>query len=79
MLTNAEMIAAVLGAYGAFIMVVPGFFEKYCFCCLMSKKNEVDFLAALNRSSLCCSGVGMSCLDEVTLFIFSLVKISLLK
>ena len=42
MLTNAEIIAAALGAYGAFIMVVPGFFEKYCFCCLMSKKRDDD-------------------------------------
>ena len=42
MLSNAEMIAAVLGTYGAFIMVVPQFFEKYCFCCFMGKGRKVD-------------------------------------
>ena len=41
MLTNAEIIASCLGTYGAIIMVVPEFFENYCFCCCMNKKKSV--------------------------------------
>jgi len=42
MLSNAEIIAAALGTYGAFIMVVPQFFEQYCFCCFKCNKSAVD-------------------------------------
>ena len=42
MLTHIEIIASLFGTYGAFIMVIPDIFEKYCFCFCKSKKVNND-------------------------------------
>ena len=36
--SNLELIGFICGAYGAFILVLPNIFEKFCFCCCIKKK-----------------------------------------
>jgi len=38
--SNLELIGFVCGAYGAFILVLPNIFEKFCFCCCIKKKPK---------------------------------------
>ena len=40
MISLLELIGVIFGMYGALIMSNHDFFEKYCFCCCMKKKNK---------------------------------------
>ena len=35
-----EFIAFIVGAYGAIILVLPQFFDKFCFCCCSFVKKK---------------------------------------
>ena len=39
MLNAMEFAGLILGTYGGLVLVIPEFFEKFCFCCCVKKKS----------------------------------------
>ena len=41
-LSKYELTGLLFGVYGGFILVVPEFYEKYCFCCCIKRKKKSE-------------------------------------
>lgn len=42
MLTEVELLGAVVGTYGVLVIVIPEFFERICCCCCRSKRYKSE-------------------------------------